>query len=114
MRATCLVHCNVLDVVTLIIFTAEYKLAITKRVYAISFRPCKARTLPHGQLTHQYSNETDTVCGPRVTNHYSVYINTLKGKCRARTGLKARGISELSPRWSSGNYNTEEVTVGIM
>jgi len=54
------------------------------------------------------------VCGPRVTNHYSVYINTLKGKCRARTGLKARGISELSPRWSSGNYNTEEVTVGIM
>jgi hypothetical protein len=50
----------------------------------------------------------------RVLQTTSVYINTLKGKCRARTGLKARGISELSARWSSGNYNTEEVTVGIM
>jgi hypothetical protein len=70
MRATCLAQLTFLDLVTLITSDAEYKLPIIK--YCIETIPllyCTVCKLPRSQFTQQASNEMDTVCGLRVTNH---------------------------------------------
>lgn len=70
MRATCLAHLTVLDLVNLIMSTAEYKLRInTYCAETIPVLPCTVCTVPRGQFIQQIPKEADTVCALRVTNH---------------------------------------------